>query len=97
MSPGGLTSGATAVSVELIAVSVLDEAVVDVVSVLAVVPASFAVQATPKTTSIGKSDRICAGWGLNGQTVAFLVRRARLAKKLTFTLHETYSDRREGY
>jgi Fe-S cluster assembly iron-binding protein IscA len=54
-----LTSGATAVSVELIAVSVLDEAVVDVVS--AVVPESFAVQATPNVTrSMGTSNRICA-------------------------------------
>jgi hypothetical protein len=63
MSPGGFTSGATAVSVELIAVSVLEEAVVDVVSDLAV-PESFAVQATPNVTrSMGASDLICAWWG----------------------------------
>jgi hypothetical protein len=71
MSPGGLTSGATAVSVEVIAVSVLDEAVVEVVGEAAVevvsdsaVPESFAVQATPNVTrTMGTSDRICALWG----------------------------------
>jgi len=60
MSPGGLTSGATAVSVELIAFSALDEAVVDVVSEFAVVPESFAVQATPNVIrSMGTSVRLC--------------------------------------
>jgi len=65
MSPGGLTSGATAVSVGRIAVSVVEEAVVVevVVSDLAAVPESFGVQAMLRVIrSIGTSDRICALW-----------------------------------
>jgi hypothetical protein len=65
MSPGGLTSGATAVSVELIAVSVLVEEVVleAVVSDLAVVPESLAVHPTPSVIrNIGMRGRISAFW-----------------------------------
>ena len=94
MSPGGLTSGATAVSVEVIAVSVVDEAVVVdvIVSDLAAVPESFAVQATLSVIrSIGTSGRICAFVGLRPQTLAFLVQRVWAgARNSVFTLQEDY-------
>jgi hypothetical protein len=61
ISPGGFTSAGMGVSIELIAVSVVEEALVVDVVVSAVVPESLAVQATPNVIrNTGTSDRIFA-------------------------------------